>query len=90
VSRAKVILPFLRIDVCLFGLISTRSLDHLIGPIKHRLRNRETDLLRGFQIDDELELLRLFHGEVSGLRAFQYLVYIGGSTPIILQFVGCI
>src|SRR5207253_9504499 len=37
-------------------------LNHLIRPRQHIGRNRETDLLRRFQIDDELELRRLLHG----------------------------
>src|SRR5262245_60038358 len=37
------------------------SLDHLISPHQHIRRNREADLLGGFEIDDELELLRLLH-----------------------------
>ena len=36
----------------------------------------------GFQIDDELELRRLLHGEIGGLSAFQNLVHIGGGAPV--------
>jgi hypothetical protein len=38
------------------------SLDHLIRSGQHVGRNREADLLGGFQIDDELKLRRLFYG----------------------------
>jgi hypothetical protein len=34
-------------------------LDHLVRPRQHVWRDRETDLLGGFQIDHELELCRL-------------------------------
>ena len=44
-----------------------RLLDHLVRSYQHIRRNRQADLLRCFQVDDELELLRLLHGEVSGL-----------------------
>jgi hypothetical protein len=63
------------------------SLDHLIRSHQHIWWNRQADLLSRFQIDDELErqvdllggfeihyeleLLRLFHGQVSGLRGKQ-------------------
>jgi hypothetical protein len=40
-----------------------RSLDHSIRSHQHIRRNRQADLLGGFEIDDELELLRLFHRE---------------------------
>src|SRR5262245_41290005 len=35
------------------------SPDHLVRPVKHRLRNRETDLLGRFEIDHQLKLHRL-------------------------------
>ena len=52
--------------------IATRSahLNHPIRPRQHIRRNRQADLLRRFEIDDKLELLRLFDGKISGLRAF--------------------
>ena len=43
--------------------------------------NRKTDLAGCFQIDDELELLRLLHGKIGGLRAFQNLVHIRSGAP---------
>ena len=46
------------------------SLNHLVRPIQQRLRNRQADLLGCFQIDDELELLRLLHRKIGGLGAF--------------------
>ena len=56
------------------------SFNDLIRPRQHIRRNRQADLLRRLQIDDELELHRLLHGEISGLAAFQYLVHIGGGA----------
>ena len=38
------------------------SFDHLVRSCQHIRRNRQADLLRCFQIDDELEFLRLLHG----------------------------
>src|SRR5262249_62360075 len=38
-----------------------------IRPVHHRLRNRETDLLGRFEVDNQLELCWLFNGEVGGL-----------------------
>src|SRR5262249_52337855 len=57
------------------------SFDHFVRPRQHVRRNRQADLLRDFQIDDELELLRLLYREISRLGAFQDLVHVGGSTP---------
>jgi hypothetical protein len=62
-----------RIDVGLFGLISTQSLDHLICSHQHVWWNREADLLCGFQIDHQFELSRLLNSQVGGFCAFQDL-----------------
>ena len=51
-----------------------KSLDDFIRSRQHLLRNRQTDLLSGFEIDDELELLRLLDGQVGRLGTFQNLV----------------
>ena len=56
--------------------LSTPLLNHFIRPRQHIRRNRQTDLLCRFEIDDELELRRLLHGQVGGLGAFQDLVHI--------------
>jgi hypothetical protein len=42
--------------------LSRRILDHFICPRQHIRRNRQTDLLGRFEIDDELELRGLFYG----------------------------
>ena len=49
---------------------------------QHVRRNRQADLLGGFQIDDELELLRLLDWKIRGLGAFEDLVHVGGGTTI--------
>src|SRR5262245_41142613 len=54
--------------------------DHLIRPHQHVGWNRQTDLLGRFQVDDELKLHRLLHGEVGGLPAFEDFVDISRSA----------
>jgi hypothetical protein len=44
--------------------------DHPIRSRQYIRRNRQADLLGGFKINDQLELLRLLHGEVGGFSAF--------------------
>src|SRR5262245_854446 len=56
--------------------LSRRILDHLVRSRQHIGRNREADLFSRFQIDDELELLRLLHRKVSRLPTFQYFVHV--------------
>ena len=46
------------------------SLDHHICSSQHVRRNRQTDLLGCIEIDDELELGRLFDWKVSGIGTF--------------------
>ena len=45
-------------------------LNDFVRPRQHVRRNRQADLLRSFQIDDELKFRGLFDGKVGGLRAF--------------------
>ena len=42
-------------------LRSLASLDHLVRPRQHVRWNRQADLLRGFKIDDQLELIDCLH-----------------------------
>ena len=52
------------------------SFDHSIRPCQDIRRNRQADLFSGFEIDNELELLRLLDGEVGRLGAFENLVHV--------------
>src|SRR5438552_8572409 len=65
-------------------------LDYLIRPRQHVWGNRETDLLRGFQIDHELKLRRLLYGQFGGLTAFEDLVDISGGTAALFSKVSSI
>ena len=47
------------------------SLDHLVGAGEERGRDREAEGLRGLEIDHQLELGRLLHGQIGGLLAFK-------------------
>jgi hypothetical protein len=76
------ITPLLRHSVC--------SPDHFIRARQHVRRNCQADLLCSFQIDDELELGRLLDGQISGLCAFQNLVYIGCGAPVHVENISAI
>ena len=54
--------------------------DDFVRPHQHVGWYREADLLRGFQIDDELELLRLLDGQIRRLSPFENLVHKSGSA----------
>src|SRR5262249_22268517 len=47
--------------------------NHLIRSRQYIRRNCQADLLGGLEIDHELELHRLLHGEIGGLGSFQDL-----------------
>ena len=51
-------------------------IDHLSARRHHIRRNREIDLLRSFQIDDELELRRLLDGQIDGLGTFENFIHV--------------
>jgi hypothetical protein len=55
-------------------LVFLPSLDDFIGSIQHRLRNRQADLLGGFEIDHQLKLRRLLDREIGWLGSLQDLV----------------
>ena len=60
------------------------SLDHLVRPRQHVRRNRQADLLGGFEIDDQLKLRRLLDGKIGRLGAFEDFVNVrqqrGGTS----------
>src|SRR5262249_12737546 len=58
------------------------SFDDPIRPRQHLRWNRQAYLVGGFEIDDELELYRLFYGKVSSLAAFQDFIHKGSGTPV--------
>jgi len=43
--------------------------DHLVSQREHGRGDSDTERLRGFQIDDQSELVRLLYREIAGLRA---------------------
>ena len=55
--------------------------DDPVRPRQHIRRYRQSDLLRRFQIDDELELHRLLDGQVGGRPSFENLVDISHGAP---------
>jgi hypothetical protein len=79
-SQDLFVAEFSSILATLLGFLP--SLDHFIRSIQHRLRNGQADLLRRFEIDDELELYWLFHRQISRLGTFQNLVHVRSGTPM--------
>src|SRR5262245_54274914 len=57
-------------------------LDYFIRPREKFRRERQTDLLRCLQIDDEFELCRLLHRQVGRFGTFQNLVHVNSGTAI--------
>jgi hypothetical protein len=55
------------------SILDTRpcSLDNRVRPHQHPLRDRQADLLGGFQICHEVELCRLFYRQVNGLGSLE-------------------
>ena len=66
------------------------SFDHSILPRQHVGRNREADLLRGFQIDHQLKLCRPFHREIARFGSLKDFVNVDGGAPGHVLYVGAI
>ena len=68
------------------AVLSTRysalSFYDLVRSRQHVRRNRQTDLLGGFEVDDEFELGGLLDRKIRGLGAFQDLVHIRGGALV--------
>ncbi len=62
--------------------IAAWSLDPLVLPRQYPLRNRNADLLRRFEIDDELEFDRLLEGNISSIDAVEIFLYLG-KAPVL-------
>src|SRR5438132_9988225 len=58
------------------------SLNDFVRPRQHIGRDRQADLLGRFQIDNELELLRLLDGEISRLGTFQDFIHVDSGPPV--------
>jgi hypothetical protein len=63
---------------------NARLLDDPIGTGKHCVRDLNTQHLRSLQIDRELDLGRLLHGQLGGVRSIQYALHITSRAPVIL------
>src|SRR5262249_8913822 len=53
-----------------------------IRPCEHVRRYCQSDLLRRFEINDEIKFFGLFHGKVSRLCAFKNLIRIGSGAAV--------
>ncbi len=67
--------------------LSRRIPDHSVRPDQNIWRNRQADLLRRFEIDDEFKLHRLLDGQVCRRPAFQNLVHIRRGAPVQVEKV---
>src|SRR5688572_1651298 len=53
-----------------------------IRPRQHVWRNRQADLLGGFEIDHQFKFRRLLHRQLSRLGSLEYFVHVGGGAPM--------
>ena len=63
------------------------SLDHLIRAKQQPLRNGEAERVRSLQIDHELEFGWLLDRQVTGIRALEDSIDIGGGPAITVAYV---
>ncbi len=71
--------------ICKIVSITTNLLDHPVRSCQQIGRNRQADLLRRFQIDDELRFHRLLHREIGGFGTFEDFGNIRGDTAVTIE-----
>ena len=64
----------------LAALVSHALLDHLVRPLQHRWGNREPKGLGRLDVNHELELRGLLHGQISRLSAFEDPIDVRGCA----------
>jgi hypothetical protein len=69
-------------------LVYLPSLDHLIRPVQHGLRNRQTDLLCRLEINHQLKLRGLLHRKIGGFGSLQDSVHVICDAPVAVRKVG--
>src|SRR6266702_6596907 len=57
-------------------------LDDLIRPSQERLWDRQPERLGRLEVDHQLDLGRLLHGQVARLGTLEDAVHVGGSAPV--------
>src|SRR6266849_1907212 len=66
-------------------LADGRSLNDLIRPLQERRRDRQAEGLGGLEVDDKVELRRLFYGQVARLTALEDPIDVPrGSAHLVL------
>src|SRR5215471_4469819 len=66
------------------------SFDHLIR-LRHHIRwDREADLLSCLQIDDELKLRRLLHGQITWVCPFENFANVSGGASVQVRYIRAI
>src|SRR6266545_181523 len=60
------------------------SLDHLIGALQERGRDRQAEGLGGLEVDYEFERDGLLDGKIRGFRALQYLMDVGSGPSMLV------
>jgi len=69
---------------------NTYLFDHLVGSGDERGRHGETKRLRSLEIDDQLQLGREFHRQITRFGSFQDFVHIGGGAMKVLSEIDAI
>src|SRR5215467_8730420 len=64
------------------GLRGRWSLDYFICPREKRRWNRQAERFGSLEVDHQLQLRRLLHGQVGGFQTLENLVDVSRDAPI--------
>src|SRR6185503_8700367 len=70
------------------ALVEHALFDHSVSTAQYRWWDRQSERLRGLEVDDQFELRRLLDWEVGGLGVLQDLVDVGRGLAKLLGSIG--
>jgi len=67
-----------------------RSFDHLVGAAEQRKRHRQTESIRGLEIDDQLDFRGLHDRQLGGLLALENPACVDTGQAVVIRKIASV